>query len=92
MTCSKANPWKRKIVLGNKIRASHGYIDYVKTFGVFTSKSQIKENFNSRIRYVRIKENIYFSRFHKSALGDFLKCVEVIDAYKLKLIQRKISA
>jgi len=50
VTCSKANPWKRKIVLGNMIRASHGYIDYVKTFGVFNSISQIKENFHSRIR------------------------------------------
>ena len=75
------------------IRASHGYIDNVKTFGVFTSKSQIKANFHSLpfAHHVRIKENIYFSRFHKSALRDFLKCVEVIDAYKLKLIQRKIS-
>ena len=50
VTYSKANPWKRKIVLGNMIRASQGYIDYVKPFGVFTSKSQIKENFHSRIR------------------------------------------
>ena len=48
MTCSKANHWKRKITLRNMIRAS--YVDCGKTFGVFTSKSQIKVNFHSCIR------------------------------------------